>query len=221
MNRAPFEKSSVAQTGEQPVSHDAHLLKRVLTAADRHHSDVMMINHVRWESGAEFSKHSHESLEEFFYVISGEMKFTLTPPGKPAQDVRLAADELLRVSPGVEHSGNVLVAPCEFLDIGVAVQPSRAPRVEIEYCTQCRWLLRAGWTAQELLTTFTAELGEVALVPGSGGVFDIRLDGLSIYSRKDAGRFPEMKELKQLVRDRIAPERDLGHSDRPSGETTT
>src|SRR3954468_6293457 len=48
------------------------------------------------------------------------------------------------------------------------------PRIEIEYCTQCRWLLRAGWMAQELLTTFPAELGEVALVPGSGGVFEGR-----------------------------------------------
>ncbi|PRY15686.1 selenoprotein W-related protein [Pontibacter ummariensis] len=88
------------------------------------------------------------------------------------------------------------------------------PRVEINYCTQCRWLLRAAWMAQELLTTFETELGEVALVPGTGGVFDVRLDGELIYSRKEAGRFPESKELKQLVRDRIAPERDLGHSDR-------
>ena len=31
-------------------------------------------------------------------------------------------------------------------------------RVEIQYCTQCRWLLRAGWVAQELLTTFSEEL---------------------------------------------------------------
>src|SRR3954468_6630704 len=61
------------------------------------------------------------------------------------------------------------------------------PRVEIEYCTQCRWLLRAGWTAQELLTTFPAELGEVALVPGSGGVFDVRVDGETVWSRKGAG----------------------------------
>jgi selenoprotein W-related protein len=50
------------------------------------------------------------------------------------------------------------------------------PRLEITYCTQCRWLLRAGWTAQELLTTFPADLGEVALVPGTGGVFTVRLD---------------------------------------------
>jgi selenoprotein W-related protein len=89
-----------------------------------------------------------------------------------------------------------------------------APRVEIEYCTQCQWLLRAAWMAQELLTTFTAELGEVALVPGSGGVFDIRLDDELIWSRAQAGGFPDIKQLKQLVRDRVAPTRDLGHSDR-------
>ena len=88
------------------------------------------------------------------------------------------------------------------------------PRVEITYCTQCRWLLRAAWMAQELLTTFETELGEVALVPGSGGIFEVRLDGMLIFSRKDVERFPESKELKQLIRDRIAPEKALGHSDR-------
>ncbi len=90
----------------------------------------------------------------------------------------------------------------------------RSPRVEIEYCTQCRWLLRAAWMAQELLTTFVEDLAEVALVPGTGGVFDIRLDGQLLFSRKDAGRFPEAKEIKQLVRDQIDPARSLGHSDR-------
>ena len=62
--------------------------------------------------------------------------------------------------------------------------------------------------------TFTDELGEVALVPGTGGVFDINLDGEKLFSRKDAGRFPESKEIKQLVRDKIAPDKDLGHSDK-------
>ena len=90
----------------------------------------------------------------------------------------------------------------------------RVPRVEIEYCTQCRWLLRAGWMAQELLTTFPAELGEVALVPGSGGVFDVRVDGETIWSRALQGGFPDLPELKRLVRDRVAPQRHLGHTDR-------
>ncbi len=88
------------------------------------------------------------------------------------------------------------------------------PRVEIQYCTQCRWLLRAAWMAQELLTTFENELGELALVPGTGGIFEVRVDGEVIFSRNQEGRFPESKELKQLVRDRIAPDKPLGHSDR-------
>ena len=88
------------------------------------------------------------------------------------------------------------------------------PRVQIEYCTQCRWLLRAAWMAQELLTTFDTELGEVALVPGTGGIFDVRVDGETVWSRKEQGRFPESKELKQLVRDRVAPDKNLGHSER-------
>ena len=68
--------------------------------------------------------------------------------------------------------------------------------------------------AQELLTTFETELAEVALVPGTGGIFEVRLDGVTIFSRKEYGRFPESKELKQLIRDQIAPEKKLGHSDR-------
>jgi selenoprotein W-related protein len=88
------------------------------------------------------------------------------------------------------------------------------PRLEITYCTQCRWLLRAGWMAQELLTTFPADLGEVALVPGTGGVFRVRLDDETLWDRAEQGGFPELPALKQLVRDRAAPGRDLGHSDR-------
>ena len=88
------------------------------------------------------------------------------------------------------------------------------PRVTIRYCTQCRWLLRAAWMAQELLTTFEQEIGEVALQPGAGGVFDVTVDGNLVWSRAGEGRFPDIKELKQRVRDQIAPEKALGHSDR-------
>lgn len=87
------------------------------------------------------------------------------------------------------------------------------PRVEIVYCTQCRWLLRAAWLAQELLTTFEQELGEVALRPGTGGVFEVRAGDTLVWSRAGEGRFPEAKELKQRIRDLIAPGKDLGHSD--------
>jgi selenoprotein W-related protein len=68
--------------------------------------------------------------------------------------------------------------------------------------------------AQELLVTFERELGEVALRPGEEGTYEVRLDGDLLWSRRAEGRFPEPKELKQRIRDRIAPGRSLGHSDR-------
>jgi selenoprotein W-related protein len=79
------------------------------------------------------------------------------------------------------------------------------PAVSIRYCTQCNWLLRSAWLAQELLQTFGQELGSVALEPGTGGIFEISVDGVLVWERK---------VLKQRVRDAAFPERDLGHSDR-------
>lgn len=90
------------------------------------------------------------------------------------------------------------------------------PRIAITYCTQCQWLLRAAWMAQELLQTFGDDLGEVALIPGTGGVFTIAVNNELIWDRKEKQGFPEAKALKQLVRDIIDPARDLGHSDRKS-----
>ena len=84
-------------------------------------------------------------------------------------------------------------------------------RIEIEYCRRCKFLLRAAWLAQELLTSFEEELEEVALVPGSGGVFEVRLDGAVLFSNRSAGRLPEAREVKELVRDRVAPGRTIGH----------
>ncbi|WEQ51316.1 SelT/SelW/SelH family protein [Komagataeibacter oboediens] len=92
--------------------------------------------------------------------------------------------------------------------------PAHRPHVSIVYCTQCNWLLRAGWMAQELLSTFGEDLGGVTLVPGSGGHFEITVDGHTIWERKRNGGFPGPKELKQRVRDIIAPDRDMGHIDR-------
>jgi len=68
--------------------------------------------------------------------------------------------------------------------------------------------------AQELLSTFEQEISEMVLVPKTGGLFEIYVDGNIMWSRKERGRFPEITELKQIVRDRVAPERDLGHIDR-------
>lgn len=91
----------------------------------------------------------------------------------------------------------------------------KSPIVEIIYCRLCHWGLRAGWMAQELMATFPEELGSVILTPDvTGGLFEVRLEGELIWSRKDEGRFPEITEIKRLVRDQIAPGRSLGHTDK-------
>ena len=86
--------------------------------------------------------------------------------------------------------------------------------IEINYCTQCQWLLRAAWLAQEPLSSFADDLERVALLPGTGGVFRITCNGQQIWERKADGGFPEARELKQRLRDLIDPTRDLGHNEK-------
>ncbi len=87
-------------------------------------------------------------------------------------------------------------------------------RLEIEYCTQCRWMIRAAWVAQELLSTFESELLEVALIPGKSGIFEVRIGNDVIWALSSESRFPQPKELKQRVRDKVDPDRKMGHTDK-------
>jgi selT/selW/selH-like putative selenoprotein len=112
--------------------------------------------------------------------------------------------------------------------------PVHLPRVAITFCTQCRWMLRAAYFAQELLSTFGGSIGEVALIPATGGLFTVHLtykpasDGVAegdvqvqevlLWDRKAEGGFPETKILKQRVRNHIEPSKDLGHSDKPANK---
>lgn len=91
---------------------------------------------------------------------------------------------------------------------------SEGPRVEIAFCHQCKWEARAAWMAQEILSTFSESVGEVALIPSTGGTYEIRADGHPVWSRAEEGRFPQPKELKQRIRDVVDPGADLGHTDR-------
>ncbi|KIL90961.1 hypothetical protein FAVG1_05657 [Fusarium avenaceum] len=102
------------------------------------------------------------------------------------------------------------------------------PRVSIQFCTQCKWMLRAAYYAQELLSTFSTGLGEVALQPSTGGTFIVSIthqapgaetaSTKTLWDRREDGGFPETKELKRRVRDVIEPDRDLGHVDRDHGK---
>lgn len=91
----------------------------------------------------------------------------------------------------------------------------RKPTITITYCPKCGWLLRSSYMASELLTTFADELNGVLLKPAeTAGEFRILVDGELLVDRKADGGFPEITALKRLVRDRIAPDKSLGHSDK-------
>lgn len=93
------------------------------------------------------------------------------------------------------------------------------PIVTISYCPKCRWMLRAAYMAQELLTTFEAELGGVLLKPAeTSGEYTVFVDEKAVFDRRENGRFPEIKELKQIIRDEVNPEKSLGHSDNQKEE---
>jgi selenoprotein W-related protein len=89
------------------------------------------------------------------------------------------------------------------------------PVIRIEYCPKCGWMLRAAYMAQELLSTFTDDVTGVMLQPSeTSGRYTVYVDDEILFDRKTVGRFPEIKELKQLVRDRVSPGKSLGHSDK-------
>lgn len=88
------------------------------------------------------------------------------------------------------------------------------PVIIIEYCPKCGWMLRAAYMAQELLSTFYEDLHGILLQPSEvSGRYNIRVNDEVLFDRKQSGRFPEIKELKQLVRDKVNPDKSLGHSD--------
>lgn len=87
-------------------------------------------------------------------------------------------------------------------------------QIDIYYCRQCQWMLRATWLMQELLSTFPEDIETISLHPDTGGRFEIFADNNRLWERKTDGGFPEAKVLKQRLRDHLDPERSLGHIDR-------
>ena len=91
------------------------------------------------------------------------------------------------------------------------------PEIVLTYCSQCNWMLRASWMAQELLHTFNTDIASVTLAPGTGGIFTITVGDELIWDRKRDDGFPDAAELKRRVRDICFPEKDLGHVDKSAG----
>ncbi|KAF8076177.1 Rdx family-domain-containing protein [Lyophyllum atratum] len=123
--------------------------------------------------------------------------------------------------------GEPLVAQSTSIDVSTFVFPDllTIPTVTIEFCDRVRNPLhRASWTQTELLLTFPPPtLGCVNLIPRNteetAGRFRVWLSVGSqaptlLWDRKLEGGFPELKVLKQRLRDQLQPGKSLGHSDK-------
>lgn len=90
---------------------------------------------------------------------------------------------------------------------------------EIEYCTGCKWLLKSAYFAQEILTTFEEEVDAVTLKPhrGQDGSFTIYHNGEVLWDRRANNGFPNMRQMKNLIRDKVSPAKNLGHTELQEG----
>ena len=74
------------------------------------------------------------------------------------------------------------------------------PALEIRYCHECGYLPDAVNMTDKLLREFSHKLDSIKLVPGDNGAFEVSIDGKSVFSKLEMGRFPNLKELRDAVR---------------------
>lgn len=48
--------------------------------------------------------------------------------------------------------------------------------------------------------------GGVEIIPGSGGIFEVELNGSLIFSKEETGRFPQENEIESKLEDLLAAE---------------
>ncbi len=53
--------------------------------------------------------------------------------------------------------------------------------------------------ALELLSHYRKEIAALTLVPSGGGRFEVSLNESLVFSKLEQGRFPEPKELNNLI----------------------
>lgn len=75
--------------------------------------------------------------------------------------------------------------------------------ITIEYCTSWGYVGRAVALARNLLNEHKNKLGGVNIIPSSGGVLEVSLDGDLVFSKKEFDRYPEKNEVEDLIKEKI------------------
>ena len=71
--------------------------------------------------------------------------------------------------------------------------------VRIEYCTSWNYKPRAASLADALKEKYGAEVKTVDLIPGSGGAFEVSLNGTLLYSKLETGQFPTTEQVAAAI----------------------
>ena len=80
----------------------------------------------------------------------------------------------------------------------------KAPAIRIDFFFECGYTRRANKLAGDVMEEFGDFLpGGVAIVPGDREVFDVWLDDRLLFSRKQAGRFPNDREVEDQLIERL------------------
>jgi selenoprotein W-related protein len=75
--------------------------------------------------------------------------------------------------------------------------------LEIEFCVPCDFRPQALGLASDVVDQWADRLGEIRLVPSSGGRFEVTLDGELIFSKASLDRHAEPGEVSRLINERI------------------
>jgi selenoprotein W-related protein len=75
--------------------------------------------------------------------------------------------------------------------------------LSIEFCVPCDFRPQAFDLAREVVDLWADRLSSIQLIPGSGGRFEVTLDGELIFSKADLDRHAEPGEVGRLIRDRL------------------
>jgi selenoprotein W-related protein len=72
-------------------------------------------------------------------------------------------------------------------------------QIAVEFCMQWNYAPRAASFAEKLIIHFRHDIEKLELIPSSGGVFEVHVNGEKIFSKLDTGVFPEIEEMIKII----------------------
>lgn len=77
--------------------------------------------------------------------------------------------------------------------------------VSIEYCVPCDYSPPAFRVTESLLSNYQHIIDKLMLITGTNGVFEVKVDGDLIFSKKTLKRHPEPGEVLQAFKEVVGP----------------